>query len=166
MSCRGLFLAITDEEVAALTATATHAGRVEYTIGQLESTYFGSDRSCETDKAWDGIHSAFDGNGLELPFDGSEPLKLVVLGGEPMHSESDHVLVLKTPEQARAAALALDGVDETAFRELYFAIDPNTYDGEIDEQEFGYHWDYLQDIKNFYRCAVAAGHSVLFSVDQ
>lgn len=55
---------------------------------------------------------------------------------------------------------------EEAFRKLYFAIDPEEYNYPMDEEDFGYTWEYLSDSRPFWHSAAEKGLWVLFDVDQ
>jgi hypothetical protein len=45
-------------------------------------------------------------------------------------------------------------------------LKPDSYGGEIGEQDFGYTWTCFQDVRALYRKAAAGGRAVIFTVDQ
>ena len=103
----------------------------------------------------------------ELTWDGGEyPLNYVVLGGELLYTESDYILVLKSPAQVQDVAAALPAVTEENFRRRYFAINPRSYGEQPGEADFTYTWDWFQGVREFWMRAAAEGRSVLFTADQ
>ena len=88
MACLGVHFALTEEEVSGLRGIETDAGRLEHLQEELEATYFGdqAEFKAETDKAWDAMHRLL-GDG-ELSFtSGPDPLRLTVIGGEPLYRQ-------------------------------------------------------------------------------
>ena len=45
-------------------------------------------------------------------------------------------------------------------------LDPDQYDGPIDEEDWEYTWDYFADVQKFFAKAAEAGRAVVFTVDQ
>ena len=103
----------------------------------------------------------------ELTWDGGEyPLNHVVLGGELLYTESDFIMVLKTPQQVRDVAAALPAVSESEFRRRYDAIDTDSYASPLSDEDFGYTWDWFQGVRKFWLRAAEEGRYVLFTADQ
>jgi hypothetical protein len=73
-----------------------------------------------------------------------------------------HVLAGQVP----AVAEALDSVDRAWLRERYDLIDPDDYQGVLEDEDFEYTWHYLQDVRDFYKRGAVAGRSAIFTVDQ
>jgi hypothetical protein len=151
MGCRGVHFALSDVEVEHLRSLPSDRERLDYVIEELEDTYF-ADREeylAESDKAWDAIHRALaDG---DLTWDGGEyPLSHVVLAGELLYTEPDYIMSLKSPAQVRDIATALSSVTEAELRRRYFAIDSESYDGLVDEQDFAYTWEWFQNVRRLY----------------
>ena len=73
----------------------------------------------------------------------------MVLGGELLYTDSDFIMVLKTPEQVRDVATALPGVTEAEFRRRYFGINPDSYGFPLSEEDFGYTWGWFQGVRDF-----------------
>jgi uncharacterized protein DUF1877 len=166
MACRGVHFSLSKEEVERL-RNLDESDRVDHVCDVIEEEYFSSfpQRLVEDDKAWDAMHRALaDG---ELTWEGGEyPLNYVVLGGELLYTESDYILVLKTPEQVRDVAAALPSITEEDFRRRYFAINAESYGQSPDEDDFGYTWENFQDVRIFWLQAAEEGRYVLFTADQ
>lgn len=169
MSCRGLHLAITNEDVAIIRARTGQA-RID-AVQALESALFGTEFAYETDKAWDPIHRCL-GDGTLRDGRGEAPLNLVVLGGEildPMRLGAvpmGYLFRLVTPVQAARVADALSAVTETSFRHRYFGPLLDGRDYSRDEIECEVAWAYLRGLPAFFARAAAANRHVLFCVDQ
>lgn len=163
----GVHFALSDEEAAKLRALASDEERLEFVTEDLEERYFEGDKAyvAESDKAWDAMHRALaDG---ELSWDGGAyPLNHTVLGGERLYDGDDYVMILKTPQQVRDTAAALEALTEQDFRRRYDAIDADTYDGEKDDDDFAYTWEWLQPVRDLFRKAATEGRHVLFTADQ
>ena len=51
-------------------------------------------------------------------------------------------------------------------RQHYDKIDPEEYDEvEMGDEDFGYTWENLLDLRRFYKKAAKAGRAVIFTVD-
>jgi Domain of unknown function (DUF1877) len=166
MSCLGVHFSLSADEVQRL-REVDESERVDYVHETIEEEYFAShrDRLAESDKAWDAMHRALaDG---KLTWNGGEyPLNHLILGGELLYTDSDFIMVLKTPEQVRDVAAALPNVTDDDFRRCYYAIDATSYGQPLTEEDFGYTWDNFQDVRTFWRNAAAEGRYVLFTADQ
>ncbi|MEZ0114776.1 hypothetical protein ABH920_008811 [Catenulispora sp. EB89] len=129
---------------------------------EIEESPYG-EWSMGTDKAWDAIHRCLtDG---ELLFENGEyPLSHVVLGGRQLHEGDDYIVALVTAEQVVDVAQALERVDEGWTRERFFGLDFDDYDGARDEDDFGYTWTNLDDLRGFYQRAAQARRAVIFTV--
>jgi hypothetical protein len=166
MGCLGVHISLSADEVSALRAVA-ESERVDYFYEAIEDEYFANheDRVAETDKAWDAIHRTLtDG---EMSWDGGDyPLNHVILGGERLYRQDDFVMVLKTPGQVRDVAAALCGVTEADFRENYFAIDPDHYGFEVNDEDFGYTWYWFERLRSFWMQAAREERYILFTASQ
>lgn len=163
MSCLGGFRAITREELDKLRAVP-RADRVPDYLDEMETVDL-----YDVDKSWDAMHRALSGGRLEF---GNSPAPgcWVILGGEVLRGdregEEDYIVVCKSPEQVRQVDLFLREMTEDAFRTLYFSMDPEEYNYQMDEEDFGYTWEYLSDSRAFWHSAAEKGLWVLFDVDQ
>lgn len=164
---RGVHFALSDKDAARLRAFWTNAARLEFITDDIEERYFDDAKThvAESDKAWDAMHRALaDG---ELTWDGGAyPLNHAVLGGERLYTGDDYIMILKTPPQVRDVAAALDALTEQDFRRRYDAIDEASYDGEMNDQDFAYTWEWFQNVRTLYRKAAQEGRHVLFTADQ
>lgn len=166
MSCLGVHFALTDEDAAKLRALATDEERLAFVTEDIEERYFegGKTYVAESDKAWDAMHRALaDG---ELTWDGGTyPLNHTVLGGERLYSGDDYIMILKTPAQVRDVANALDTLTEQDLRRRYDAIDEASYDGDKNDDDFAYTWEWLQSVRTLFRKAAQEGRHVPFTAD-
>ncbi|RKI69670.1 DUF1877 family protein [bacterium 1xD42-67] len=163
MSCLGGFRAITEEELGKL-RNVPREGRIPDYLDEMETVDI-----FDVDKAWDAMHRALCAS--ELKFGNTPaPNCWVILGGEVLRGdregEEDYLVVCKSPEQVRQVDQFLQGLTEEAFRKLYFSIDPEEYEYPMDEEDFGYTWEYLSDSRPFWHSAAEKGLWVLFDVDQ
>lgn len=167
MSCLGVHMALSDDHVAALLAKAHDAERLAFLQQVLEPAYFAEPQThlAESDKAWDAMHRALTDGGLRD--DGGEyPLGYVVLGGRSLYDGDDYIIRLKSPAEAKDVAAAIAGIDEAAFRARYDAIDADDYGMDLDDEDFGYTWEWFQRVRELFATAAAEGRHVLFSADQ
>lgn len=167
MSCLGVHFALSEEDVTTLRSFENQEDRLEHIIEVMEPLYFEKypELKAESDKAWDAMHRALaDG---KLTWDGgSYPLNYAVLAGELLYTDSDYIMSLKSPKQAKDVAAALAAVSETDFRKRYFAIDAKSYDSPVSEEDFGYTWNWFQGVRELYARAAREGRYVLFTADQ
>jgi hypothetical protein len=159
-----VFFALTVSQEVALIATRDDAEVGDFVAG-LEDEW-DWDWLCEVDKAWDALHRCLGDGTLRLGRQNGNPLELVILGGAQHHEGEEYVVAHVLAAQVVELAAALDEVDEAWLRARYDAIDPDDYQGELDDQDFEYTWRYLQDVREFYQGAAKAGRSVVFTVDQ
>jgi hypothetical protein len=167
MGCLGVHFAITDQEAERLRSIADEHDRLDHVKEVIEESYFEkfSEFKAESDKAWDAMHRVLaDGN---LTWDGgSYPLNHAILAGELLYTDSDYIMSLKNPRQVQDIADALASIDEAQFRSRYFGIDPSNYGFELSEEDFGYTWEWFQEVRSLYRRAADEGRYVLFTADQ
>lgn len=105
-------------------------------VEEIEESSYG-EWSRGTDKTWDVIHRCLTDGALAFD-NGHYPLSHVVLGGRQLQGDDGYVVALVTAEQVVDVAQALDGVDETWTRELFFGLGFDDYDGVRDEDDFRY----------------------------
>lgn len=167
MSCLGVHFAITKDEAAHLRALPDEQARLGHLLEVIEMHYFEQqpDLKAESDKSWDAMHRTLAGG--HLSWDGGEyPLSHVVLAGELLYTQSDHIISLKTPQQVRDIASALLAITEVEFRRRYFAIDVASYGCPLTEEDFGYTWEWFQGVRELYQRAATEERFVLFTADQ
>jgi hypothetical protein len=167
MGCLGVHFALTKEEVDALRGLPDDGARLDHLQSVIEEEYFAKQRefTAESDKAWDAMHRALtDG---QLTWDGGEePLNRAVLGGELLYDEDDYIMSLKTPIEVADVAVALRNIDEPELRKRYFAIDAESYDTPLSDEDFEYTWHWFERVRDLYERAARAGRFVLFTADQ
>ena len=165
MVARGVHFALTEIDERRL-FDCPEAERVSLIGDDIENRYFTGmqEWACETDKAWDAIHRAFNNSGLDYEY--RSPLHGVILGGRPLYFGEDYIISYKDKKRVREIAPALVQVDLAAFRELYFKIDQEKYGYPLSEEDFEYSWDGLSALKEFYKRAVRYERPVIFTTDQ
>jgi hypothetical protein len=165
MAARGVHFALTTEDEQKLLACPA-VERPVHIGNDIEEAYFTHARDwlCQTDKAWDAIHRAF--NSSELDYEYRSPLHGAILGGEPLYFGDDYIISLKSSDRVHEIAVALSTVTEASFRPLYFSIDPAKYGFDVSDEDFAYSWDWLQGLVPFYLRSAEAGRSVIFTADQ
>ncbi|MEV4140067.1 YfbM family protein [Dactylosporangium sp. NPDC049742] len=164
MGCRGVFFALTAAQDGALTATQDDA-EVRAFVHAVEAAW-DDEWLCETDKAWDAMHRCLGDGTLDIGYRDGGPLPLTVLGGRHHHEGEEYVVAHVLAADVAQIAEALRTVDETWLRDRYHRIDPDDYQGVLDDDDSEYTWSYLQDVRDFYQRAAVAGRSVIFTVDQ
>ena len=146
---------------------ASDRERLKHLQEIIEPCYFDEQPhlKAESDKAWDAMHRALaDG---QLSWDGGEyPLNHVVLGGELLYTEPDYVMSLKTPQHVRDIAQVLPSITEVELLRRYMAIDAESYQGTISDEDFEYTWHWFQVVSELYPRAASEGRFCLFTVDQ
>ncbi|AFU02129.1 hypothetical protein AW168_24560 [Nocardia brasiliensis] len=118
-----------------------------------------------SDKAWDAIHRCLSDGTLD-PAGGTYPLSHAVLGGTRLDAGEDYFVSHVTAVQVGDVARALALLDEQSFRERFFALDPDDYDGARDATDFAYTWSNLVEVTTFFTRAAQLDRSVIFTVDQ
>lgn len=169
MSCLGVHFALIAEDVATLRGFDSEEDRLDHLHEVIEEEYMDPDvpepMYAESDKAWDAMHRVLT-NGL-LTWDGGVyPLNHAILAGELLYSGSDYIMSLKSPEQVKDIAAALDSIDQESFREKYFQLDAQDYGSPLTEEDLEYTWEWFQNVRDLYRTASGVGRHVLFTADQ
>jgi hypothetical protein len=149
---RQLIDAPDDEAVAALVEQIEEGGDYE-------------EWSCDTDKAWDGIHRCLTDGKLQWE-NGSYPLKLVILGGRRLYEGDDYIVCLVEPKEVQDVAAALENVTESEFRSGYSRIPQDEYDAIVGAEDFEYLFVNFQELVPFFRKSSDAGRAVIFTTDQ
>jgi len=142
MACLGVHFAISREEVEKLKSFDNDSDRLEYLQEEIEETYFEgkAEYIAETDKAWDAMHRLLSDGELSYS-DGPEPLRFAVIGGEPIYTQGDYIMSLKTPAQVKLLSQALASLNKNDFRERYQRIDEKKYGFAKSEDDFEYTWE-------------------------
>jgi hypothetical protein len=176
MACRGIFNAITREQMKSLLAIryetdldddACDAAVIEE-VDRIEGTIrYNSPHCLDVDEAWDPIHRSLNGDqtpdGQLRPGTGRGPLKLCVLGEDQLFDGDRYIVALVKPAQVRKVAAALAKIDEAGLRKRFFRLDPKVVsDYPIDEDYFQYTWSNFAGLPAFYQRAADDGRAVLF----
>lgn len=164
MACRGVHFAIEIATMERLVGAKSDAETLEIVQEDIEGRW---DEAWlhETDKSWDALHRCLGNGTLDIP-GGFAPLVAAVLGGEQRHSGAGFIVSLVRPEQVREVADALAQVTREWLRQRYDALNPNSYDGELGEDDFRYTWSWFEGLPDLYERAALDGRAVVFTVDQ
>lgn len=167
MACRGAFLAITAAEADALFRNVGDDDALSDMANML-----GSDEGeaaglqAGVDKAWDAMHRCLGDGLLNDIGEGSTLLSRFVLGGKNLYLGDSYIICYVTADEVPKIAAAAEQVTKTWMHTKYFALDPNQYDGPMDDQDWEYTWDYFEEARKVYTNAAKAGRAVIFIVDQ
>ena len=161
MGCRGLHIALSNEQTARLTAAKHDADALEI-IRAIEEEW-DEPHLQETDKSWDAMHRCLSDGSLNVQ-GGEYPLNRCVLGGRQLYYGGDHVISFVPAHEVVDVAETLKHVTESLFRERFFAL--AAYEGPKDEDDFEYTWAYFEEVREFYARAATEQRAVAFSVDQ
>jgi hypothetical protein len=161
----GVFFALAEKDVQKLRTCVKPQEKRRF-LEQLQKRYFSTETSWlgDCDKAWDAMHRALSGGGLDVRPE-RYPFSHVVLGGEELLCDGFN-MILKTPQQVADAAAAIAPLTEEQFRGFYFAINAQKYEQGLSEDDFGYTWEYFVDIRNLFLKAASAQRAVLFTYDE
>ncbi|MFF5081496.1 DUF1877 family protein [Actinoplanes sp. NPDC000266] len=159
-----MLFALTGAQDAALGATRDDDEVMEF-VEEVEEAWAG-DWLCEVDKSWDAMHRCLSDGTLQLGRRTGEALELALLGGGHHHEGEDYIVAHVLADQVPAVAAALETVSEAWLRERYDRIDAGDYQGVLGDEDFQYTWQYLTEVRDFYKRAAGAGRSVIFTVDQ
>lgn len=180
MGCLAVLFALNEQDVEKL-RLVKREDRSDYMHEEIEEVFFDDcpEYTYELDKSWDAMHRMLtDGN---LNFENTfQPLCNVIFGGEFLYGlvrepsgevitpkeEDDEFMILKTPEQVAEIAKVLPERTKAQCRECYDKIDEEDYGFPLDEEDFEYTWEYLQDSLDFWKKAAQEKRYVLFTVDR
>jgi len=167
MSCLGVLFSLDASEVEKLKSFDSDEDRLDYLQEELEDVYFKQypNRIAELDKSWDALHRCLTDGKLEYS-NGIYPLNHVILGGEILYYSGDYIMTLKTPQQVREIATAVQNISEAELRRGYYTIDCHDYGFPLTEDDFNYTWAWFEGSIAFWKLAMEEGRYVLFTVDQ
>ncbi|MCL4694205.1 MAG: DUF1877 family protein [Candidatus Hydrogenedentes bacterium] len=168
MACLGVYFALTDDDSEKLLAATSDREVVELIQEDIEERW-DADWLLQIDKAWDALHRCLtDGT---LTARGTVRSKCV-LGGRQLHRGGDYTISFLDAGEVKEAYEALRPIDETWFRQQYFALkkkflwfDISDYEGEIGEEDFDYTWTAFLDTRAFFHKAAQANRPIVFTVD-
>jgi hypothetical protein len=162
---RGVHFALSDIDERRL-LDCSEQDRVQLISEDIEERHFASATEwlCQTDKAWDAIHRAFNNGNLDCDY--KSPLHGVILGGKALYFGDNYIISYKNNEQVKEIAPALAEMDECSFKVLYFAIDEKKYGFPLTQEDYEYSWNWLSGLKEFYNRAAKFERPVIFTTDQ
>jgi Domain of unknown function (DUF1877) len=159
----GVHFALSTQDEARLLAAAGDDDAVIGIVEQIEEGSFPGPH-CDSDKAWDALHRCLTDGKLEYA-NGSYPLRAAVLGGRQLVEDAEYTVSYVSADQVRDVAEALSVIEEDWLRRRYDTLGDTDYAGPMDEDDFEYTWDALEDIREFFAVAAEAGQAVIFTVD-
>jgi hypothetical protein len=167
MSCLGVLFSLDGDTVRKIKSFQSDTDRLEYLQEEVEETYFEQfpDRVAELDKSWDALHRSLTDGKLEYS-NGSFPVNHIILGGEILYEQGNYIITLKTPEQVKEIAEAVEKLNEVTLRNGYFKIDSTDYGFPLTDEDFEYTWAWFEDSKEFWKLASKESRFVLFTADQ
>ena len=101
MSRLGMLYALNEEDVKKLRSVPEEE-RYEYMLEEIEEALIGSPRSCELDKAWEGIQYCLGGG--QWNEDNCIPTN-IVFGGEVLVETDDEIITLKQIDPKESAVI-------------------------------------------------------------
>lgn len=145
----------------------TDQDRLNYLQEEVEQNYFDQypQRLAELDKSWDALHRSLTDGKLEYN-NGNFPLSHVILGGEILYAEDDYIMVLKTPEQVKQIAHAVNITGKAFLDKGYQQIDAAEYGFPLTDEDLEYTWLWFDGTKEFWKLAAEENRYVLFTADQ
>jgi hypothetical protein len=159
----GVHFALSTQDEARLLAAAGDDDAVIRIVEEIEESSY-TEPHCDSDKAWDALHRCLTDGKLEYA-GGTYPLRAAVLGGRQLVEEAEYTVSYVPAEQVRDVAEALSIIEEDWLRQRYLTLGDTDYAGPVDEDDFEYTWDALEDIREFFAVAAEAGRAVIFTVD-
>lgn len=162
MANRGVHFALTETQSEAILA-AKDDNELLSVIEAIENEW-NEEYLAQSDKAWDAIHRCLT-DGYLLYENGTYPLNLCICGGQQLYRGEDYTISFVSKEQVKDVAAALNDITKIWFRERYFTIPKDDYDGELYENDFKYTWEWFQEVKRLYCKASIENRSVIFTVD-
>ncbi len=150
MSCLGVHFSLSEEEVQKLKSFGDDGDRLDHLQCEIEEKYFEQheDRIAQSDKAWDAMHRSLSDGDLSYTT-GPYPLRLAVIGGDPIYAEDDYIMSLKTPTEVKEVAKAMAAITKEDFREKYAAMDAEEYECPKNDEDFEYTWELAHRCRGF-----------------
>jgi hypothetical protein len=163
MGCLGVLFAIDKNQEKLLLKCKNDKDLVNYIQENIEKEW-DENWLCETDKSWDAIHRCFANGKLEL-FGGKNPLNAVIFGSIILNKGSDYYVSFKNKKVVKKIGKEINTISKDQLRVLYDNI-TSDYQGEKNDEDFEYTWDWFNIIKEFYLKISKTDRSVIFTVDQ
>ena len=163
MASRGVHFAIKQEEYEKLIIINSDEELINFIQENFEEKWE-KEWLHETDKAWDAIHRSLTDGKLEWD-NGKFPLKEAIIGGQNLYKGDYYIVSVVTPAKVPMVAEALKVIDKNTFKQGYYKIDKDTYNGEIGEEDFEYTWECFEGLRQLFNKALLEDRAVIFTVD-
>jgi len=162
MSRLGMLYAITDEELKNL-KTQSKTSMYEYMMEKIEDNYFGTERACEINKAWDGIQYCLDNGDWN---ENNVVPSNIILGGDFLLDYDDHLITLKTLLNIKEITEYLQNNDlKEIINSNYDKIPSEEYVLPKDDDNRNFLLEWSEGIKQFYEHSLENKFNVIFTVD-
>lgn len=161
MSRLAMLYALTETEVSKLRSLPAEE-RYGYMLEEIEESLFGTPRSCELDKAWEGIQYCLGGG--KWNDENSVPTN-IVFGGEFLVDTDDEVITLKNHREIEeiVAYLRQNNLQEIIQNNFFKIDDENFLYKDNDGLDHALGWS--EGIFSFYENALKGDFQVIFTVD-
>ena len=161
MSRLGMLYALTETEVKKLRSIPTEE-RYDYMLEEIEESLFGTSRSCELDKAWEGIQYCLGGG--QWNEDNRVPTN-IVFGGEILVETDDEIITLKNCYDVEeiVAYLRQNNLEEIIQKNFWNIHDKNFRYKDNNGLDHTLGWS--ENIPSFYENALKEHCQVIFTVD-
>ena len=157
----GMLYALEDSEVTKLRSMPMEE-RYDYMLNEIEENLFGTPRSCELDKAWEGIQYCLGGG--KWNEENKVPTN-IIFGGEFLVDEDDDVITLKSRNDIEAIVeyLHQNSLQELIKKNFWNIDDENFLYKDEDGLEHTLGWS--EEVLLFYENALKENYQVIFTVD-
>lgn len=160
MSRLGMLYALTETEVDKLRSVPENE-RYDYMLEEIEESLFGTSRSCELDKAWEGIQFCLGGG--QWNENNSVPTN-IVFGGEFLVDTEEEVITLKNDDDVKKIVEYLRQNDlQEIINQNFWKINDDWAYKDNNGLEHTLGWS--EDILPFYENALKENCQVIFTVD-
>lgn len=161
MSRLGMLYALTEAEVFKLRSVPEEE-RYDYMLEEIEERLFGTLRSCELDKVWEGIQYCLGGG--QWNEEKIVPAN-IIFGGEVLAETDDEIITLKNTNDVKeiVAFLHKNNLQEI-IRKNFWNIDNDDFRYK-DEDGLEHTLSWSTDILPFYENALKEKCQVIFTVD-
>lgn len=161
MSRLAVLYALEDSEVKKLQSMPMEE-RYDYMLNEIEENLFGTPRSCELDKAWEGIQYCLGGGKWN---DENKVPTNIIFGGEFLVDEDDDVITLKSRSDIEAIVeyLHQNSLQELIKKNFWNIDDENFLYKDDDGLEHTLGWS--EEVLSFYENALKENYQVIFTVD-
>ena len=172
MACRGVLFAI-EEKLANQLKSMERKDVVEFIQEEIEEEFFDEkpEYVAELDKSWDAMHRMFSKDENDFTSkEGEYPFNYLIMGSQVIYGdkdeENDYIVTLKTPRQVQDIYQAVNTLNESVFKEKYYAIDETAYGFPLTDEDCANTWEWLKWTIPFWKTASGKELFVIFTVDQ